>query len=113
MLWDDWGGFHDHVDPPTVERDHRLRPLRYGYRVPCIVISPWAKRGYVSFEPHSHLSVMRFVESIFGLPALNDRVAASSEMADCFDFTQTPAPAALPAEVPCSVEPGSRRGHDS
>jgi phospholipase C len=101
VLWDDWGGFHDHVQPPTVERDLEGRPLRYGYRVPCLVISPYARKGYLSMQPHSHLSVMRFVEDTFGLTPLNARVAEASGMSDCFDFAQAPTGAALPAPPTC------------
>lgn len=101
VIWDDWGGFHDHVQPPVVERDRNRRPLRYGERVPCIVVSPYAKRSYISVEPHSHLSVLRFAEDVFGLPPLNARVASSSGMADCFDFGQAPSDAVLPPAPPC------------
>jgi phospholipase C len=101
VLWDDWGGFHDHVQPPTVERDLEGRPLRYGYRVPCLVISPYARKGYLSMNSHSHLSVLRFVENMFGLTPLNARVAAASGMGDCFDFEQEPVGAALPTPPTC------------
>lgn len=101
IVWDDWGGLHDHIKPPTVERDKRGRPLRYGYRVPCIVVSPYARQGYISVQPHSHLSLVRFAEDVFGLPPLNRRVAESSAMADCFDFAQATSPARLPSALEC------------
>lgn len=101
VVWDDWGGFHDHVTPPVIERDANHQPLRYGHRVPCLVVSPYARRRYLSVARHSHLSLMRFAEAVFGLPPLNARVAASSAMADCFDFTQPVQPAVLPGEMPC------------
>lgn len=104
VVWDDWGGFHDHIRPPVVERDHLGRPLRYGYRVPCLVVSPYAKKSYISVKPHSHLSVLRFAEDVYGLPPLNSRVAASSGMEDCFDFTQAPRRATLPGDPSCKAK---------
>jgi phospholipase C len=108
VTWDDWGGFHDHVRPPVVERDRRGRALRYGWRVPCLVISPFARRGHLSMEPHSHLSLLRFAADIFGLPPLNGRVASSSSMADCFDFTKPARPPEMPADPTCPRR--ARRG---
>ncbi len=101
VLWDDWGGFYDHVKPPVVEKDKRGKPLRYGYRVPCLVVSPYAKKSYISMERHSFLSVLRFAEDVFKLPSLNERVAEASRMGDCFDFTQEVKPAVLPGALAC------------
>ena len=78
VTWDDWGGFYDHVSPPVVEQDRRGRPLRLGYRVPCLIVSPFARRGYLSRQTHSHLSILRFASDNFGLPPLNERVAATA-----------------------------------
>ena len=88
LIWDDWGGFYDHVDPPVVERLKDGSPLRYGYRVPCIVISPFARRGYISHETHSHVSLLHFAETVYDLAPLTDRDANASTMLDCFDFAQ-------------------------
>jgi phospholipase C len=101
IVWDDWGGFHDHVEPPVVERDAAGRPLRYGHRVPCLVVSPYAKRGYISSQPQSHLSLLSFAEHAFGLPPLNERVREAGSMADCFDFQVAPRKAVLPAPPVC------------
>ncbi len=90
LAWDDWGGFYDHVLPPTVERWSDGTPFRYGRRVPCIVISPYARAGYVSKKSHSHLSLFRFIESAFGVEPLNDRDRLASNIDDCFNFSQTP-----------------------
>jgi phospholipase C len=92
LVWDDWGGFFDHAEPPTVERWSDGTPFRYGQRVPCLVISPYARPGYVSHELHSLVSILRFTETIFSLPSLTERDAQASTMLDCFDFTQTPRP---------------------
>ena len=99
ITWDDWGEWYDHVDPPNVEAWKLATPqpsykgtqFRYGSRVPCLLLSPYAKSGYISKKLHSHVSLVRFCESIFGLPALNQRDAQADDMSDCFDFNQTPA----------------------
>jgi phospholipase C len=88
--WDDWGGFYDHVEPPVLEKWTDGSPLRLGHRVSCTVISPYAKAGYVSHQPHSHLSLLKFIETNFNVPPLNERDAQASDMLDCFDFTQAP-----------------------
>lgn len=93
ITWDDWGGWYDHVDPPEVERWCDGTQFRDGSRVPCLVLGPYAKSGYISKARHSHLSLVRFCETRFGLPPLNERDAAADDMTDCFDFTQRPLPA--------------------
>ena len=90
MTWDDWGGFYDHVEPPVLERWSDGTPFRLGQRVPCTVVSPYARAGYVSHQVHSHVSILKFVETIFNLKPLNGRDASASDMLDCFDFTQPP-----------------------
>jgi phospholipase C len=102
LVWDDWGGFYDHVPPPDVERWTDGTPFRYGFRVPALVISPYARPAYVSHTIHSHVSTLRFIETLFDLPPLTDRDAAASDLLDCFDFNQ-PALAPLAINpVPCS-----------
>jgi phospholipase C len=92
IAWDDWGGWYDHVNPPEVEKWSDGTQFRYGTRVGCLVLSPYAKAGYISRTLHSHVSIVKFCETIFGLPALTARDAAADGMSDCFDFTQKPAP---------------------
>jgi phospholipase C len=92
ITWDDWGGWFDHVDPPEVEKWTDGTQFRYGSRVPCLVLSPYAKRGHVSHVLHSHVSLVRFCEITFGLPSVNKRTAGAGGMADCFDFRQHPGP---------------------
>ena len=60
LVWDEWGGFYDHVEPPVVEKWKDGTPSRYGHRVPGIVISPYARSGYVSHNLYSHVSLLRF-----------------------------------------------------
>jgi len=90
ITWDDWGGWWDHVTPPEVEKWTDETQFRYGGRVGCLVMSPYARAGYVSKALHSHVSVIRFCEDKFGLPSLNARTRAADGMADCFDFKQKP-----------------------
>ena len=65
--------------------------FRYGSRVGCIVMSPYANQGYISKMLHSHVSVVKFCESVFNLSPLNNRDRNADEMSDCFDFNQKPA----------------------
>lgn len=90
IVWDEWGGFPDHIKPPIVEKLLNGEPFRYGLRVPCIVISPYARRGYVSHTEYSHMSLLKTIETIFDLKSLNQRDASAKAMLDCLDFTQPP-----------------------
>jgi phospholipase C len=85
IQWDDWGGLYDHVAPAYLDRDS------LGFRVPLIVMSPYAKHGFVSHVPYETASVLRFAEDLYGLGQLApaDRRAASPA-ADCFDFNASP-----------------------
>ena len=110
ITWDDWGGWFDHVVPPVKELwQHTLaqrpteafpefdgQPFRFGSRVPCLAVSPYARPGYLSHQENSHVSLVRFCETTFGIPPLNKRDAASNGMSDCFDFAQQPLPAPRP-----------------
>ena len=85
VQWDDWGGLYDHVPPPYLGLDS------LGFRVPLLVISPYAKHGHVSHVQYETASVLRFAEDVFGLSQLAaaDK-RATSPAADCFDFSQKP-----------------------
>jgi len=98
ITWDDYGGFYDHVAPPQVDK------YGEGFRVPAIVISPWAKHDYVDHTPYEFASLLKMVEDNWNLPRLpnpNDRDELSSigDMANAFDFSQTP--------LPPLIEPGN------
>jgi phospholipase C len=75
ITWDEWGGFHDHVKPPTAAGINHL--ISYGFRVPLLVISPWTRHGtsrlggYVNHSFESFASLLRFVEHLFRLPTLH------------------------------------------
>ena len=88
LAWDDYGGFYDHVPPPIVDA------FGYGPRVPAIVISPYAKPGYISHFIYDFTSVLKFIEVRFGLPHLTARDGLANDMHDCFDFNQEPNAAA-------------------
>jgi phospholipase C len=92
ITWDDWGGWYDHVNPPLVEKWKDGTQFRYGSRVGCIVLSPYAKPAYISHAQHSHVSIVKFCETSVGLPPLNARDKAADDMSDCLDFTQKPLP---------------------
>ncbi len=89
--YDESGGFFDHVRPPRAcVPDGRAVNAdfdRMGFRVPLLVVSPWARPGYVSHRVHEATSITRFVELLFNLPALTDRDANSDALLDMFDFT--------------------------
>ncbi|HEX8816536.1 MAG TPA: alkaline phosphatase family protein [Terriglobales bacterium] len=92
VTWDDWGGWYDHVPPPQVRVNCTLWGCGYiyGFRVPLIVISPYAKPGYISHVNHDFGSILKFVEGVFKLPSLGYADALADDLSDCFDFKQTP-----------------------
>ncbi len=90
VIWDEWGNFYDHVVPPILERLPNKKPFRYGFRVPCLVISPYARPGFISHTEFSHVSTLRTVEHIFGLPSLTERDATANSLVECLDFNQPP-----------------------
>ena len=86
-MWDEWGGWYDHVPPPYEDYDG------LGIRVPLLIISPYAKRDYVSHVQYETGSVLRFIEDQYGLAALSASDARANDPAgDCFDFSQQPRP---------------------
>src|SRR5205807_2435399 len=97
LSYDEQGGFYDHVAPPKACIPDDYQPQigsdgvvaaydTLGLRVPLMVISPFAKRGYVSHETTDHTSILRFLEAKFGLPALTHRDANAVPPFDMFDF---------------------------
>jgi phospholipase C len=107
LAWDDWGGFYDHVVPPRVDANG------YGLRVPGIVISPYAKRGYVDHQVLSFDAYLKFIEDDFlggarldpkldgrpdPRPTVREDSASLGNLLSDFDFSQPPrAPLVLPA----------------
>jgi phospholipase C len=97
LTWDDYGGFYDHVPPPIVDA------FGYGPRVPTLVISPYAKAGFVSHFTYDFTSMLKFIEVRWGLSSMTERDAHADPMLDCFDFGQAPIPTLLiplPKELP-------------
>jgi phospholipase C len=106
LSWDDWGGFYDHVVPPSVDENG------YGFRVPGIVISPYAKQGFIDHQTLSHDAYLKFIEDDFlggqrldprtdGRPDPRPDVREASPLLGAlqpdFDFGQSPrAPVVLP-----------------
>ena len=92
VTWDDWGGFYDHVPPPKIINDGRSwgSGYVYGFRVPLIVISPYAKAGYISHVTHDFGSIMNLIEHDFGLASLGYADALADDLSDCFNFNQLP-----------------------
>ncbi len=101
LSWDDWGGFYDHVVPPTADG------AGYGLRVPGLLISPYARRGFIDHQTLSHDAYVKFIEDLFlggarldpktdGRPDSRPDVREnSSQLGDLlseFDFNQTPLP---------------------
>jgi phospholipase C len=84
ITWDDWGGWYDHVAPQI------LNSYEYGFRVPLIVVSPYAKAGYISHAKHDFGSILKFIEDLYGLPSLGYADALADDLSDCFDFQQAP-----------------------
>ncbi len=84
VVWDDWGGWYDHVKPP-----HRDR-MGMGFRVPLIVASPYARSGYVSHTTYEFGSILRFIEDTFGLGTLGQTDATATSIADTLDLNAAP-----------------------
>jgi phospholipase C len=104
LAWDDWGGFYDHVKPPTVDENG------YGLRVPGIVISPFAKHGYIDHQTLSFDAYDKFIEDDFlggqrldpatdgrpdPRPNVREEVKILGDLTADFDFDQTPRPPVL------------------
>ncbi|MGD0423795.1 MAG: alkaline phosphatase family protein [Candidatus Bathyarchaeia archaeon] len=86
ITWDDYGGFYDHVPPPQVDA------YGEGFRVPTLVISPWAKHGFIDHTQYESASMLRLAEDNFNLPTLGVRDVNANDMMNSFDFNQAPQP---------------------
>ncbi|HYM78977.1 MAG TPA: alkaline phosphatase family protein [Candidatus Dormibacteraeota bacterium] len=91
VTWDDWGGWYDHVAPKLINDGTSWGSgYVYGFRVPLIVISPYAKPAYISHVNHDFGSVLKFIEDTFGLQSLGYADATADDLSDCFNFNQAP-----------------------
>jgi phospholipase C len=86
ITWDDWGGFYDHEPPPQIDG------FGLGIRVPLLLISPYARRGYIDHRPAEFSSVLRFIEDNWGLTQLTHRDRRADDMAHDFSFGSPPRP---------------------
>jgi phospholipase C len=97
ITYDEDGGFYDHVPPPAAVVPDNIPPMlqsgdtvaafdHYGFRVPMVLISPFAKAHFVSHTVYDHTSILKFIETRFNLPALTARDAAADPMLGLFDF---------------------------
>jgi phospholipase C len=117
LSWDDWGGFYDHVVPPQIDQNG------YGLRVPGIVISPYAKQGYIDSQTLSTDAYLKFIEDDFlnsqridpltdgrpdRRPDVRENAPQLGDLVNDFDFTQAPRPPVLLPLRPTSIlaDPG-------
>jgi phospholipase C len=116
--YDEWGGFFDHVAPESIgeDPDDPFTGLR-GFRVPCLIISPWSPRGRVSSKIYDHTSILRMIEWRWNLDPLTERDANASNIAQALDFSQPDLSAPEfdvppgPFGQPCgAASPGPRPG---
>jgi len=113
LSWDDWGGFYDHVAPPRVDA------LGYGVRVPGLVISPYAKKGYIDHQILSHDAYLKFIEDDFcggqrinpktdgrpdSRPDVRENEPLLGNLVNDFDFSQSPRPRLILPPYPKHVD---------
>src|SRR3984893_17882451 len=89
LTWDDFGGFYDHVPPPSVDQ------FGLGPRVPLLIISPYARKGKVIHTQYEFSSFATLVEKRFSLAPLTERDQKANDMLDSFDFAQQPLPSLI------------------
>jgi phospholipase C len=112
LTWDDWGGFYDHVPPPRADQNG------YGIRVPALVISPYARQGYIDHQTLSFDAYLKFIEDRFlggerldprtdgrpdSRPTVREDLPILGDLTKDFDFSQSPRP---PLLLPLEPKPG-------
>jgi phospholipase C len=95
IVYDEWGGFFDHVAPPRVPDDRNSADINedyglMGFRIPAIAVSPWVRRGHVAHTTYSFESILKMIEYKFGLSALTKRDAYARNIARAFDWKSKP-----------------------
>jgi phospholipase C len=118
LTYDENGGYYDHVAPPAAVKPDNIPPMlqpgdtqssfdREGFRVPVVVVSPYSKSHYVSHVVDDHTSILKFIETRYGLAPLTARDAAAHPMLDMFDFTKAqfanPPVFTAPSVTPCTA----------
>jgi phospholipase C len=106
FMWsyDDWGGWYDHVPPPDVGE------FGYGFRAPALLVSPYAKQGYIDHTQLDFTSMLKFIQENWGIAPLANRDAKANNFLDAFDFTKGPREAGIiEATRPVPPPPPPRR----
>jgi phospholipase C len=119
LAYDEGGGVYDHVAPQPAKIPDSIPPMlapnndkdtysRTGFRIPIIVISPFANAGYVSHTVMDTTAILKFIETRFNLPSLTARDAAQADMSEFFDFVGipnqvAPTPPVQPTNAPCTI----------
>ena len=93
FMWtyDDWGGWYDHVRPPSVDT------YGYGFRAPLLIVSPYAKEGHIDHNTADFTSQLAFIERNWRIAPLTARDARAYPLGDAFDFSKGPRPPVIPA----------------
>ena len=102
IAWDDWGGWYDHVPPPL---DAQYGYIENGFRVPLLVVSAYTPAGYVSQQTHTFGSIVRFIETAFGLPVIPPGAFQDARSDDLSDFFNFSAPPRIFQAVPAPLGP--------
>jgi phospholipase C len=135
LCYDEHGGYYDHVPPPKAVPPDNIAPIlrahpgehldglpanvpgdyaRYGFRVPAVIVSPYARKNYVSHLVHDHTSILSLIEHKWNLPALTDRDGAADNLLDSLDLSGSPPayrnPPLLPAPKNTTASPLCRPG---
>jgi len=99
ITYDDWGGWYDHVIPPKVDE------RGYGFRVPTLLVSPYARMGHIDHTLLDHTSILKFIEENWNIPPLAGRDAKANNFTSAFDFSMAPRPAILVSDTREAPEP--------
>jgi phospholipase C len=118
ITYDEHGGYYDHVPPPVALAPDSIPPVvqpgestyegftRYGFRVPSIVVSPYAKRDHVSHVVYDHTSILALVERKWNLPAMTYRDANANDLTDFLDLRAMSRRSPTFPELPALAAPG-------
>jgi phospholipase C len=119
LAYDEHGGYYDHVPPPPAIPPDAIPPLvqpgertydgfaRYGFRVPAVVVSPYARRNHVSHVVHDHTSILAMIERKWNLPALTYRDANANDLTDFLDLGALARKRPTFAHLPALAPPGN------